>query len=234
MDLSALQSKLGYVFKNEDLLLQSLTHPSYMIQAEEEESSNQRLEYLGDAVLQLIISDYLYLEFPNIREGPLTQYRSTLVKGTVLAEVAAQLDLSDYIRVSRSDLKSSPKELPSSREDALEAVIGAIYLDSDFTTARSTILNWYGDIRERLLELNEAHNPKGRLQERLQPQLGNNPIRYEIVEESGPSHNRVFHVELLVGALSCSTAKGRSKKEAEERAARKVLDAFDSFEFPNA
>lgn len=234
MDLSALQSKIGYQFKNEGLLLQSLTHPSYMVKAEDEESSNQRLEFLGDAVLELIISEYLFLEFPDIREGQLTQYRSTLVKGSVLVELAVQLKLSDHIRVNRSDSKSSPKELPSSREDALEAIIGAIYLDSDFSTATDVVLQWYGDLKERLGELNEAHNPKGRLQEKLQPQLGNDQIRYEIVGESGPPHARVFEVELLVGDKPVGKGSGRSKKEAEEQAARVVLDSFDSFDFPNA
>lgn len=234
MDLSTLQSQLGYKFRNEQLLLQSLTHPSYMVQAGDEESSNQRLEFLGDAVLQLITSEYLYSEFLDIREGQLTQFRSSLVKGTVLAELANQLGLSSYIRVGRSSLKSSPQELPSSREDALEAVIGAIYLDSDFITTKSTVLNWYGDLKGRLVEQAEVHNPKGRLQERLHPRIGNDQIRYEVVEESGPSHDPIFKVELFVGTLSCSEAKGRSKKEAEEKAARKVLDSFDSFEFPNA
>lgn len=234
MDLSALQSKLGYQFKNESLLVQSLTHPSYMVQAEEEESSNQRLEFLGDAVLELIMSEYLFQEFPEIREGPLTQFRSTLVKGSLLVELADQLELSNHIRVNRSDSKSSPKELPSAREDALEALIGAIYLDSDYETTKAVVMPWYGDLKKRLRTLNEGHNPKGRLQEKLQRQLGNDQIRYEIIGESGPSHERLFEVELFVGDRSCGKGTGRSKKEAEEAAARTVLESFESFGFPHA
>ena len=234
MDLSALQSKLGYQFKEENLLLQSLTHPSYMVRAEDEESSNQRLEFLGDAVLELIISEYLFQEFPEIREGPLTQFRSTLVKGSVLVELADQLGLADHIRVNRSDSRSSPKGLPSAREDALEALIGAIYLDSDFPTTKAVVIPWYGDLKERLRSLNEAHNPKGRLQEKLQRDLGNEQIRYEIISESGPSHNREFEVELFVGDRSCAKGKGKSKKEAEEAAAIAVLQDFDAFQFTDA
>ncbi|MCZ6674011.1 MAG: ribonuclease III [Verrucomicrobia bacterium] len=234
MELSALQSKMGYQFKDENLLIQSLTHPSYMIRAEIEESSNQRLEFLGDSVLELIISDYLYLKFPDIREGQLTLFRSTLVKGSVLVELAGHLKLSGYIRVNRSTSEDSTRDLPSSREDALEAVIGAIYLDSDFSTVREVVLKWFGDIPEHLDELNEAHNPKGQLQELLQPSIGNDKICYQVINESGPSHARTFEVELFVGDRSCSKASGKSKKEAEERAAQKVLAEFDSFNFTHA
>ena len=234
MDLGTLQSKLSYQFKDESLLVQSLTHPSYMVQAEEQESSNQRLEFLGDAVLELIISEYLFQEFPEIREGPLTQFRSALVKGSVLVDLADKLDLSDHIRTNRSDSKSSPKELPSAREDALEALIGAIYLDSDFKTTKAVVIPWYEDLKERLRKLNEGHNPKGRLQEKLQRRLGNDQIRYKTISESGPSHNRRFEVELFVGEQSCSKGTGKSKKEAEEEAARSVLQSFDTFDFTDA
>jgi len=205
-----------------------------MVKAEEKESSNQRLEFLGDTVLELVISEYLYEQFPNIREGMLTQFRSTLVKSSILVELADELNISSYIRVNRSDSKASPQELPSSKEDALEAIVGAIYLDSDFPTVRAVVIPWYGDLTKRLNELNEAHNPKGQLQERLQPSLGNDQIQYKVVNESGPSHDRVFEVELIVGERSCSKASGKSKKEAEEEAARKVLQVFESFNFPNA
>ena len=234
MDQSELQLKLGYQFKDESLLVQSLTHPSYMVKAEDEESSNQRLEFLGDAVLELIISEFLYERFPYIREGMLTQFRSTLVKGSILVELADELNISSYIRVNQSGSKASPEQLPSSKEDALEAIVGAIFLDSDFPTVRRVVLPWYGDLTERLNELNEAHNPKGQLQERLQPSLGNNQIQYKVIKESGPSHAKVFEVELMVGDRSCSKASGKSKKEAEEQAAREVLLAFESFKFPNA
>ena len=234
MELPALQSRIGYQFKDESLLIQSLTHPSYMVRAEKEESSNQRLEFLGDAVLELLVSEYLFHKFPQSREGQLTRFRSTLVKGTVLEKLANRLELSSHIRVNRTESEDSPRDLPSSRADALEALVGAIYLDSDFPTTRDVVLKWFGDIPARLNKLNDAHNPKGQLQERLQTNIGNDKIRYRVVGESGPSHARTFQVELLVGDRSCAKASGKSKKEAEEKAARKVLAEFDTYKFPNA
>jgi ribonuclease III len=204
------------------------------VKAEVEESSNQRLEFLGDAVLELIISGYLFEKFPKMREGMLTQFRSTLVKSTILVELADELNIASCIRVNRSGTKASPEELPSSKADALEAIIGAIYLDSDFPTVREVVIPWYGDLTERLKALNKTHNPKGQLQERLQPSLGNDQIQYKVVNESGPSHKRTFEVELMVGEKSCGKASGKSKKEAEENAAREVLQAFESFNFPDA
>ena len=234
MDLSDLQSNMGYQFKDENLLIQSLTHPSFMANADEEDSSNQRLEFLGDAVLELIISEHLFRSFPDIKEGQLTQYRSTLVKGKILVELAGKLGLSKYLRVNTAGSKDTTKELPSSQADAFEALVCAIYLDSDYPTARNVVLKWFGDLTERLIELNEAHNPKGQLQEKLQPTLGNDQLEYRIIRESGPSHNRTFEVELLIGGRSYSKATGKSKKEAEEGAARKVLESFDSFDFTHA
>ncbi|MCB1121345.1 MAG: ribonuclease III [Verrucomicrobiae bacterium] len=234
MDLTALQSRLGYQFKDEKLLLQSLTHPSYMVRANENESSNQRLEFLGDAVLQLIMSNCLYSEFPDVQEGQLTQFRSTLVKGAVLADLADELGLAEFLRVAGADSKRAPQELPSSREDALEALIGAIYLDSNLETTQGIVLRWYGDVKSRIDALNNAHNPKGRLQELLQPKISSSDIRYELIQESGPSHERLFRVELFIATQSCATGEGRSKKAAEEAAALKVLESFDSFDFSHA
>lgn len=234
MNLSELQSAIGYQFKDESLLIQSLTHPSYMVRAADKESSNQRLEFLGDAVLELIISEHLFQKFSKHREGRLTQYRSTLVKSAALVELAEELNISQYLRVNNLGTHSNPESLPSSKEDALEALVGAIYLDSDFPTVREVVLNWYGDVTEQLKILNESHNPKGQLQERLQPTIGNDKIQYKVVKENGPSHSKTFEVELIVGEQSCSTGTGKSKKEAEEQAARKVLEEFEAFEFPDA
>jgi ribonuclease III len=234
MSLSELQTAIGYHFNNETLLVQSLTHPSYMVQAEDEESSNQRLEFLGDAVLELIISEHLFQRFPQYREGRLTQYRSTLVKSAALVDIAEELSISQYIRVNSLGTQDSPVDLPSSKEDALEALVGAIYLDSDYPSVREVVLNWYGDLAERLRKLNLSHNPKGQLQERLQPVVGNDQIQYKVIKETGPSHSKVFEVELWVGTKPCSHGSGKSKKEAEEQAARSVLEDYEAFQFPNA
>ena len=234
MDLEEFQSGIGYQFENEDLLVQSLTHPSYMAEANPYETNNQRLEFLGDSALSLIITEYLYQTFPEIREGQLTQYRATLVKGSLLAIMARKLKLSRYMRVSPNETGESTKDLPSSREDAFEALIGAIYLDSDFPTTREVVLGWYGDIQSKLTQLNLEHNPKGQLQERMHSQLGDYGIHYQVTSERGPPHDRTFEVELSIRGKSMGKGTGKSKKEAEERAARQTLDQFESLVFPDA
>ena len=231
MDLKEFQEGIGYHFEREELLVQSLTHPSYMGEAHPHETNNQRLEYLGDSALELIISEYLYQTFPDIREGQLTQYRSTLVEGRLLAKMARKLKISQYMRASSTEMGEMAKNLPSSREDAFEALIGAIFLDSDFATTRKVVLAWYGDIEGKLTQLNLDHNPKGQLQERLQAQLGTNGIHYQITSERGPPHDRTFEVDLSIQGKFLAKGKGKSKKEAEKRAARQVLDQFESLVF---
>ncbi len=234
MDLEEFQSGIGYQFENEDLLVQSLTHPSYMAEAHPYETNNQRLEFLGDSALALIITEYLYQTFPEIREGQLTQYRATLVKGSLLAKMARKLKLSRYMRVSPNETGESTKDLPSSREDAFEALIGAIFLDSDFPTTREVVLAWYGDIQSNLAQLNLEHNPKGQLQERLHSRLGDYGIHYQVTSERGPPHDKTFEVGLSIRGKSMAKGTGKSKKEAEERAARQTLDQFESLLFPDA
>ena len=233
MDLEEFQEGIGYHFEKEELLVQSLTHPSYMAEAHPHETNNQRLEFLGDSALALIISEYLYQTFPDIREGQLTQYRSALVEGRLLAKMAGKLRISQYMRASSNGMGESAKDLPSSREDAFEALIGAIFLDSDFATTRKVVLAWYGDTVEKLTQLNLEHNPKGRLQEQLHAQLGTNGIHYRITSERGPPHDKTFEVDLSIHGKSMAQAMGKSKKEAEERAARQVLDQFESLVFPD-
>ena len=154
--------------------------------------------------------------------------------GHSFADLADELGLAEFLRVAGADSKRAPQELPSSREDALEALIGAIYLDSNLETTQGIVLRWYGDVKSRIDALNNAHNPKGRLQELLQPKISSSDIRYELIQESGPSHERLFRVELFIATQSCATGEGRSKKAAEEAAALKVLESFDSFDFSHA
>ncbi len=234
MDLIEFQSVIGYTFKNEDLLVQSLTHPSYMIKAEAGEISNQRLEFLGDAVLELIVSEELYRVFPDVREGLLTVYRSILVRGSELVKMADKLDLSEQLRVCGADGNGSPKDQKSSKADAFEALLGAIYLDGGYSTVKDIVLGWYGDLGEELEVLNQSTNPKGKLQEKLSFLSEEQVISYVVVAESGPSHDKTFEIEMRIGEQAYGSGIGKSKKEAEEGAAAYVLEHFDSLAFPNA
>lgn len=224
--LRALEARLGYAFRTPGLLQRALTHPSFIQQHPTGGEHNQRLEFLGDAVLGLILAEKLFEILPTTREGVLTRNRSALVKGVQLAALAQQLDLPRHLRLSQAELQQGGHERESTLEDAFEALVGAIYLDSDYATARSVVLGWYGDLLTRLADLLETHNPKGQLQELVQPTLGNEAISYEVVGESGPDHAKRFHVAVEVAGRRVGEGMGPSKKEAEENAARAALRQF--------
>src|SRR5690625_5084902 len=162
--LQQLQKRIGYQFKDPGLLRESLLHPSFLQDFPEETKNNQRLEFLGDAVLDLILSEKLFQLFPEEREGGLTKQRAILAKGGFLSDLAKKLGLSEALLMSRAEIKMQGHERPSSLEDAFEALVGALYLDSDLPTARRLVLEWYGDIAKTLKKAEVASNPKGKLQ----------------------------------------------------------------------
>lgn len=221
--LEMFQKRIGYRFKAQDLLLSSLTHPSYIQQYPKTEESNQRLEFLGDAVLSAILADKLYEQFPDEREGVLSLNRSALAQGPQLAALARELGLDAVLRLSDGEIKNKGRRRESILEDALEALIGAIFLDSDWKTTRRVVLNWYGDINERLETLLEEHNPKGRLQELVQPVHGNEAIEYMVSSTGGPDHAKFYTVEAHIMGRLMGEGRGSSKKEAEENAASAAL-----------
>jgi ribonuclease III len=230
LNLEALQTKIGYHFRNPALLRESLVHPSYLQEQPEEPANNQRLEFLGDAVLDLILSEKLFHLFPHEREGTLSKQRSILAKGLFLSDLAKQLRLHESLFMSRSELKNGGNLRPSSLEDAFEALVGALYLDSDLPTTRTVVLQWYGDLPEHLRLFSAASNPKGRLQELVQPTLGNDALRYETSREEGEAHHRFFEVQLFLQNKLLATGEGRTKKEAEEQAATSALKNWTKLE----
>ena len=221
--LSTLQERLGYQFKRHELLELSLTHPSYTQQEKTSTLNNQRLEFLGDAVLSLVLAENVYFLFPDQREGALAQARSVLAQGGVLSHLALELKLNDCVFLSPSEIHSGGQEKESVLEDAFEALIGALYLDSDLETTRRIILELYGNIEMRLETLLSSHNPKGRLQEKVQPRWGNNAIEYIVQERQEPDHQNSFKAEVLINGYKKGEGTGHSKKEAEEEAARDAL-----------
>lgn len=222
--IQALQKRIGYTFSDPELVRESLLHPSYQQDEPRETRNNQRLEFLGDAVLDLILSEELFRLFPKEREGMLTKYRSILAKGLYLSDLAERLGLHNCLLMSRAEFNNKGNIRPSSLEDAFEALVGAIYLDSDLPTTRALVLSWYGDIPSELHGHRFASNPKGRLQELVQPTLGNDALRYEVSRESGEAHARSFEVDLFLQGKRIATGAGRSKKEAEEQAAVTALE----------
>jgi ribonuclease-3 len=221
-----LEVKLGHTFKSPDLLVRALTHPSYCHDQKEQVEHNQRLEFLGDAVLGFILAEELFHHLPHEREGELTRSRSALAKGKQLSALAGELGLSQWIRLSEAEERNDGRNRPSILEDTLEAVIGAIYLDSDLATTTTVVKKWIGDIDKRLNQLLEVHNPKGTLQELIQPEHGNNAIDYRLLKSEGPDHARVFTVEVLISGEVKGHGVGSSKKEAEEHAALIALQGL--------
>lgn len=219
----ALESRLGYTFRNPALLSEALTHPSYSQLHPGDGPHNQRLEFLGDAVLHFILTESLFAEFPAEREGVLSRRRAALSKGGFLSVLARDLDIGTCLRLGRSEEEAGGRSRASILEDALEAVIAAIFLDSDYNTARNTVLAWYHPIAERLAEVEDAENPKGRLQELIQPEHGNSALRYDVTATEGPRHAREYEVAVYLNDQLIGSGRGTSKKTAEEAAARAAL-----------
>ncbi|GAB1489518.1 ribonuclease III [Opitutaceae bacterium] len=221
--LNVLQRRLDYTFRNPALLTRAVTHPSFLQQHPEEVESNQRLEFLGDAVLQVILTEKLFARFPTDREGTLSKRRAALTKGEYLSRLAREIGLDHCLRLSTGEEQSGGRRRAAALEDAFEAVIGAVYLDSDLPTTRRVVLSIYGPIDEGLIPQMEQENPKGRLQEIVQPLYGNQALRYEVVHVSGEDHAREYEARVFLKDACLGNGRGPSKKAAEEAAARMAL-----------
>ncbi len=223
--LQALEKRLGYRFRNLTLLRRAVTHPSL---AEERRGSedNQRLEFLGDSILGAILAEKLFQLFPDDDEGILTQGRSVLARGDYLCKLARKLGIHEAMRMSRAEMRDKGNERNSTLEDAIEAVVAAVYLDGGMRATRKAVLSWYGDLDKILSSAMDNYNPKGRLQELSQALHGPEQIRYLIDREVGPAHDKQYTVSVKVAGRKRGSGTGRSKKEAEEEAARKALRSF--------
>jgi ribonuclease III len=221
--LSALQKRLGYKFRQPSRLLEALTHPSYLQDHPAAKAHNQRLEFLGDSVLHFVLTNALYTEFPAEREGVLSRRRAVLTKGGFLTQLARDLGVDAGLLLSKSEAETGGRTRASILEDAIEAIIGAIYLDSDLPTVQAVILKWYGPLAARLSTSEPEENPKGRLQEIVQPVHGNSALRYNVTNATGPRHAREYEVTVLLIDEPLGSGRGTSKKAAEEAAARAAL-----------
>jgi len=221
--LAALQQRLGYAFREPALLERAITHPSYLQDHPDTKESNQRMEFLGDAVLQLILTQALFELFPGDREGALTKRRSALTKGSFLSQLAREIGLESDLRLGAGEEASGGRSKTGALEDAFESLVGAIHLDGGYPAARQVVLGLYGSLSDRLAAVEDAENPKGRLQERVQPAHGNDALRYEVVRIEGSDHAREFEVAVRLHDRLLGQGRGTSKKLAEEAAARVAL-----------
>lgn len=213
-----LVQRLGYTFQNENLLDLALTHRSFGA------ANNERLEFLGDSLLNMIVAEALFHRFPNAREGELSRLRAQLVKGETLAEIARDLDLGDSLRLGEGELKSGGFRRATTLADTVEALLAAIYLDSgDLETCRERILAWLGKRIDNVSLGESAKDPKSALQEFLQAR-GEPLPHYDVTEVSGEAHAQIFTVSCRVSLLSRAVvASGRSRREAEKKAAAEAL-----------
>jgi ribonuclease-3 len=222
--LEELEQILGYSFRNRSLLEEALTHASYRRDHLDESSNDyQRLEFLGDAVLNFLLADIIFERYPDMREGEMTKTRSTLTQGRVLTAIARQHELHSYIRTGAVEEKSGISKSAKIKEDVIEALIGAIYKDGGIDAARRVALNLYGDFECWKDHHSYGRNPKGDLQEIVQSKHSADVLEYVIVNQEGPSHNRVFTVQALLNGTPIGTGSGKSRKEADQNAASDAL-----------
>ena len=220
--MNPLEQRLNYKFRNALLLAEALTHPSLGHETRRHHFDNQRLEFLGDAVLQLIFTEYFFDQHPNLSEGYLTKIRARIVSRDGLRVLALRLGLGRYLMMGRGEEANGGRERASTLSDAFEALIGALYLDSDFVTVRRVVLSEARELLEGL-EIDPADsNPKGRLQELLQSISPVSPT-YPIINQSGPEHQKIFIAKIVWEGLELGSGEGHSKKEAETAAARNAL-----------
>lgn len=218
-----LQNRLGYTFRDGELLRLALTHPSITHEAGRGVQTNQRLEFLGDAVLQLILTRELYERFPAFGEGPLTKARSKLVNRRALAERGRALELGRHLLVGRGEETSGGRDRASALADGYEAVVGAIFLDGGFAIAREFVLREFQNAYGEVGELANLENPKGGLQELLQAVSPEAP-QYHLVSTTGPDHDRIFECTVHHAGAELARGSGKSKKQAECVAAMAALE----------
>lgn len=220
--MNPLEARLRYKFRNPLLLAEALTHSSLGYETQRHHFDNQRLEFLGDAVLQLVYTEYLFERFPEAPEGVLTKARARLVSREGLRMLSEELELGRFMMLGRGEEASGGRARPNLLSDAFEAVIGAIYLDSDYITARRVVLHLSRSQLDIVRAGGDDLNPKGELQEILQALSPVSP-KYVISDQSGPEHDKRFLAEVKWYDLWLGSGDGRSKKEAEIAAARDAL-----------
>lgn len=223
--LKKIQDELHIKFINKDLLLNALTHKSYAIE-KKMKYFNERLEFLGDSIISSIVAEFLYNRYPQYDEGKLSRMKSYLVSRVSLVHWAKRIRIGKYILLSRNEESSGGKKRASLLANVFEALIGALYLDRGYEVTRSFILQFLSKLR-RVVDIDY----KSKLQEIIQQKLKNTPD-YRIVQETGPDHNKVFKIEVLVKKRRLGVGSGKSKKEAEQAAAHSALKIINTSGLP--
>lgn len=229
-DTSAFEEKTGIYFSDKKLLTQAFIHRSYINENPKSGlTHNERLEFLGDAVLELVVTDYLYNTYQDSPEGQLTAYRSALVNAVIISEIASELGMNDYLLLSKGEAKDMGKARQYILANTYEAYVGALYLDQGYESARVFIADSLFPRIDEIVEKKLWRDSKSLVQEKAQEYEGITPA-YKVIAESGPDHDKHFTVAIFFGEEQIATGKGKSKQEAEQEAARKALVARDWFD----
>ena len=234
MRRSALQRALGVHFKDLDLLEQALVHPSYINELPDGQKSSatyERLEFLGDAVLGVVVAAEVFRRSPDLSEGELTRLRSSLVRGSTLAQVARVLRLGEHLKLGRGEEASGGRERESNLAAAFEALVGAVFLDRGFETAGKFALTAMDLEIEELLTKGVPQDDKSRLQE-VSQRMGKPPPQYRLVGQAGPDHARSFQIEVMVDGRVLGTGTGGRKADAEKQAAAEALMRLEPMDSP--
>ncbi len=221
--MKELQKNIGYEFKNYELLKRALTHKSYV---KNKNDSNERLEFLGDAVLELVVTEYLIEKYKDTDEGKLSKIRAATVNTDILASVSRKLKIYRYIFVGKSEQKEGIMYNKSILENTFEALIGAIYLDSGLEAARRFIISQLSDIMDKIVKTGMIFDYKTYLQELTQKRYSCLP-EYKVIKEEGVEHDKTFHCEVLIDSVSYGAGVGKSKKEAEKEAAKEAIKRIE-------
>ena len=221
--MNPLEERMVYKFRNALLLAEALTHPSISLERKDYPFDNQRLEFLGDAVIQVVVTEHLFQMFPDFSEGQMTKLRTRIVSRMALRERALALDLGSFLMMGRGEEASGGRERASNLADAFEAVVGAMYLDGGFEAARIFLLRQMEEVFADLASQPEEINPKGFLQEKLQSIAPNAP-EYELLSQTGPEHLKCFVCRVVWDGQELGRGEGLSKKEAQVAAAVSALE----------
>lgn len=223
-NISTLEKRINYIFKDKNTVLTAITHSSYANEKKARKLKyNERIEFLGDSVLGLTISEHLYKMYPELPEGELTVTRSKIVCESSLSKCATDIGLGELLLLGRGEELSGGRTKSSILSDAYESLIGAIYIDGGLEVAKEFILKHMDDIIKSSTQGKLFYDYKTQLQEKIQ-QKGEQQITYTVVDEKGPDHNKIFMTQIKINGLVCGQGSGRSKKESEQSAAKDALD----------
>jgi ribonuclease-3 len=228
MDLTKLEEKIGIKFKNRELLKKALTHRSYLNEHPDyQDGSNERLEFLGDAVLEFLVTHFLFLKYPDSSEGRLTKYRSAVVSTKSLGEISRKFDLGRHLRMAKGEEVAGGRKRTSILADAFEALLGALFLDSGWENTEALLKKTVFPKISEVVKQGSFRDPKSLLQEKVQEEK-RGALQYEVLGESGPDHQKLFVVGVFVAGKLWAKGQGKSKQDAEEDAARKALERYGS------